>query len=270
VTAPGSGPRAIRVGTSGWHYPHWQGPFYPADLPAGRWLGHYAEALATVEVNGSFYHLPEAATFTAWREQTPQGFLFALKAPRSITHMHKLRNCAQPLAPFLARARLLGPKLGPLLFQLPPRWHANPRRLAEFLAELPAGLRYAFELRDPSWHTDAVYGVLRERNAAFCIFDLAGFTAPLTVTADFVYLRLHGPSEHPYQGSYGEPQLRDWAARARQWAGRGAKDVYLYFDNDQAGYAVRNALSIRKYLSEELLRPEGERPREAGRSPEGV
>jgi uncharacterized protein YecE (DUF72 family) len=247
-----TGSRAIRVGTSGWHYAHWQGPYYPADLPASGWLGHYARDFLSVEVNGTFYGLPEPATFLDWREGTPEGFLFALKAPRAITHLHKLRNCGAPLDLFLARARLLGPKLGPLLFQLPPRWHANPVRLASFLDQLPSGLRYAFELRDPSWHDPAVYRVLQERNAAFCVYDLAGFTTPHVVTADFVYVRLHGPRPEAYSGSYGEPQLRDWAARARQWAGRGGKDVYLFFDNDQAGYAVRNATSIRKYLEEDI------------------
>lgn len=242
----------IRVGTSGWHYPHWQGPYYPADLPAPAWLGHYARDFRTVEVNASFYRLPEPATFTAWRDSVPEHFLFALKAPRAITHMRKLRNCAEPLGAFLARSRLLGPKLGPLLFQLPPHWHVNPQRLDEFLAQLPAGLRYAFELRDPTWHTEEVYAVLRARDAAFCVYDLAGFTAPLVTTADFVYLRLHGPGASPYAGSYGETQLRDWAAKARRWAGRGRKDVYLFFDNDQAGYAVRNAQSIQKYLDEDI------------------
>ena len=255
MTSPGGEPRPVRIGTSGWHYPHWQGPFYPSGLAADQWLSHYASHLGAVEVNGTFYHIPQATAFTAWREQTPEDFLFALKAPRTITHMRKLRACAEPLAPFLARARLLGPKLGPLLFQLPPRWHANPRRLAEFLAGLPVGPRYAFEFRDPSWHCEAVYEVLSARNAAFCIYNLAGFTSPLATPADFVYLRLHGPGAEPYQGSYGEHQIRDWAARARQWSGRGHKDVYIFFDNDQAGYAVRNALSMRKYLTEELVRP---------------
>ncbi|MCU0935756.1 MAG: DUF72 domain-containing protein [Gammaproteobacteria bacterium] len=252
MTIHASAESTIRVGTSGWHYPHWQGPYYPADLAPDGWLTHYARDFRTVEVNGTFYGLPEPATFNAWREATPEGFTFALKVPRAVTHLHKLRNCEQPLGEFLARARLLGPKLGPILFQLPPRWHANPRRLAELLAGLPAGLRFAFELRDPSWHNEEVYGVLRSRNAAFCVYDLAGFTAPLVTTADFAYVRLHGPGDLPYAGSYSEPQLRDWAAKARQWAGRGGKDVYLYFDNDQSGYAVRNATGIQKYLDEDI------------------
>jgi uncharacterized protein YecE (DUF72 family) len=242
----------ILVGTSGWHYPHWQGPFYPPDLPPAQWLARYAQTFRTVEVNATFYRLPEPATFTAWREATPDRFLFALKAPRGITHTRKLANCAEPLGAFLARARLLGPKLGPLLFQLPPHWHANPRRLEDFLTQLPAGVRCAFEFRDPTWHTESVYEVLRARGVAFCVYDLAGFTAPLAVTANFAYLRLHGPGASPYAGSYSETQLRDWAAKARQWAGRGGKDVYLFFDNDQSGYAVRNAGSIQKYVDEDI------------------
>lgn len=242
----------VRVGTSGWSFRHWQGPYYPADLPADEWLPHYARDFHAVEVNSTFYGLPEEATFAAWRARTPEDFLFALKAPRTVTHLHKLRNCTEPLTAILARARLLGPKLGPVLFQLPPRWHANPSRLAEVLALLPAGLRSAFEFRDPSWHQEEVYAVLRAHNAAFCVFDAGGVTTPLVTTADFVYVRLHGPGASPYAGSYGEAQLRDWAAKARQWAGRGQKDVFLFFDNDQAGYAVRNAAGMRKYLEEDL------------------
>jgi uncharacterized protein YecE (DUF72 family) len=247
----------VWVGTSGWHYPHWQGPYYPAGLSPQHWLAHYSRDFRTVEVNSSFYRLPEATTFGAWRAATPEGFLFAVKAPRTITHLHKLRNPAEPLVAFLSHARTLGPKLGPILFQMPPRWHANPRRLAEFLEQLPQGPRYAFELRDPTWHTDLVYQALAAHNAAFCIYDLGGFTTPLVTTADFVYLRLHGPRAEAYAGSYSEVQLRDWAAKARQWAGRGGKDVYLFFDNDQAGYAVRNALGIQKYLDEDLGREAG-------------
>ncbi len=248
-----SGTSAVRVlvGTSGWHYAHWKSRFYPPQAPAADWLEVYARRFSAVEVNNSFYHLPESATIDGWRTATPPGFVFAVKAPRSITHLRKLRNCEAALTTFLTRLERFGRKLGPILFQLPPHWHANPRRLEDFLALLPENQRCAFELRDPDWHRDEVYAVLRARGAAFCIYDLKGFTAPLVTTADFVYLRLHGPTAAPYAGSYNETSLRDWAAKAKRWSQREGRDVYIFFDNDEAAHAVRDAQSIGKYLTED-------------------
>jgi uncharacterized protein YecE (DUF72 family) len=233
------------IGTSGWHYPHWRGVFYPARLPAEQWLAHYALHFDTVEINRSFYRLPGAEAVAAWRGAVPAGFRFAVKASRYITHMKKLKDPRDSLAAFRRVARGLGRRLGPVLFQLPPNWRVDPGRLAGFLAALPRSWRCAFELRDPSWHCPEVYALLRRHPAAFCIYDLGGFTAPPEMTADFAYLRLHGAGE-PYAGRYGTRRLRDWAAAIRGWGRAG--DVYVYFDNDEAGYAVADALELRRLL----------------------
>jgi uncharacterized protein YecE (DUF72 family) len=237
---------AYYVGTSGWHYPRWQGLFYPRDLAPAAWLGYYAQHFATVEINASFYRLPSSATARVWKNATPAGFTFAIKASRYITHMKKLRAPRASLRAFLAVTRALGNKCGPLLFQLPPRWRCNPERLAAFLKALPANRECAFELRDPSWHSPEVYALLRRYNAAFCIYELGGFESPQVITADFAYIRLHGPAAYAYGGSYSASALETWANRIRSW--KKLRRVYVYFDNDEAGYAARNALMLRTLL----------------------
>jgi uncharacterized protein YecE (DUF72 family) len=235
----------LYVGTSGWAYPHWRGVFYPATLPEPDWLGYYANHFSTVEVNRSFYRLPEQAVFAAWRHQTPVGFVFSVKASRYITHMKKLRQPQASLPPLLAAVSGLEEKCGPLLFQLPPRWRPDVARLHAFLAALPEGVRVAFELRDPAWHSAAVLDLLARHQAAFCVYDLAGFTSPRAVTADFVYLRLHGPGA-AYCGRYGHSALSGWA----DWLTRQTVTAaYVYFDNDQAAYAVQNALELKAMLT---------------------
>ncbi len=238
----------ITVGTSGWHYPHWKGRLYPRGLPMSEWLDFYARRFPAVEVNSSFYRLPEPPTVEAWQASVPDEFIFAVKAPRVITHLKKLRNCADSVDRFMESLQGFYHHLGPVLFQLPPRWHSNPQRLSEFLELLPPGNRYAFELRDPTWHTDEVYDLLGDHNAAFCIYDLESFTSPLTTTADFVYVRLHGPAEQAYSGNYPDPTLRTWTGRAKRWSRREGRDVYVFFDNDQRGYAVRNALRMQSQM----------------------
>ncbi len=238
------GKPSIRVGTSGWHYAHWRGPFYPESFPSDEMLAFYCQRLDTVEINNSFYQLPDKKTFRQWRRQTPPGFLFSVKASRYITHMKKLKDPRQPLRKFLSHARELGPKLGPILFQLPPRWGRDAARLREFLQALPAKHRYAFEFRDPSWFHRETYALLERHNAAFCVFDLAGLTSPKQLTADFAYLRLHGPSEFPYQGRYTRRQLAGWLKTLQRWQREGARTAYVYFDNDQNGYAALNALEL--------------------------
>lgn len=238
----------VYVGTSGWHYEAWKGPFYPPGLRTEEMLGFYCRRFRTVEINNSFYRLPSAETFRQWRETVPGDFLFAVKGSRFITHMKKLKDPREPLELFLGRARELGEKLGPVLFQLPPRWRVNAARLADFLEALPSGYRYAFEFRDESWFTDEVYAVLREHGAAFCIYDLDRRLSPLAVTCGFVYVRLHGPNG-PYQGSYDDEALSAWARRIRAWLAEG-KDVYCYFDNDQYGYAALNALSLKSLVED--------------------
>jgi uncharacterized protein YecE (DUF72 family) len=235
------------VGTSGWSYDHWSGPFYPPDLPASERLAHYAGRLDTVEINNSFYHLPEEAVLREWRETVPQDFLFAAKGSRYVTHMRKLKDPDRGLPNFLERMAALGERLGPLLFQLPPRWRYNGERLEAFLDALGGGHRCAFEFRDPSWHNDEAMDALARHGAAFCIYHLAGFLSPRTVTTDFVYVRLHGPGE-AYQGSYDEETLAGWAQAFAGWAQEG-RDVYCYLDNDQEGYAAANALKLRELLA---------------------
>lgn len=237
----------IYIGTSGWNYPHWRGPFYPEALTADQWLQYYSSQLQCVEINNSFYRLPETLTFRQWAGQTPQEFCFAVKASRFITHLKKLKACKGALKTFLAHSKGLGKKLGPVLFQLPPRWHANPQRLAEFLAWLPKDWRYTFEFRDPDWHNNEIYHLLSERNIAFCIYELGGFQSPMIVTADFIYVRLHGPKE-AYCGSYRKQTLARWAARLKDWQ-RDNKDVYIFFDNDEAGYAADNALKLNELIT---------------------
>lgn len=236
------------IGTSGWHYPHWQGPFYPQDLAPSAWLDYYARYFATVEINNSFYRLPSRAAVRAWKVATPAGFTFAIKASRYITHMKKLRAPQASLRAFLAATQSLGNQCGPLLFQLPPRWHCRPERLAAFLKALPKNRECAFELRDPSWHNPQVYALLRRHNAAFCIYELAGFESPQVITADFVYIRLHGPAAYAYGGCYAESALQQWAERIRSW--KKLRRAYVYFDNDEGAYAVRNALVLRALLGD--------------------
>lgn len=237
---------AIRyVGTSGWHYPHWQGVFYPPGLPPAAWLEYYARHFSTVEINSSFYRLPGPEAVRTWCDATPADFLFSVKASRFITHMKKLKDAPAALERLLPVLARLGTKCGPVLFQLPPRWGCNAARLAEFLQALPADLPCAFELRDPSWHRPEVYDLLARRNAAFCVYDIGGYRSPPMLTADFAYLRLHGPGA-PYCGRYGTGALREWADLIGSWSGLRA--VYAYFDNDQAGYAVADARELRTLL----------------------
>jgi len=239
-------PCEIRVGASGWHYKHWRGPFYEPTLPPARMLEFYIRHFDTVEINNSFYRLPSEDALKAWRDSTPPNFVFAVKASRFITHNKKLSDPQSALEKFFPRVEILRPKLGPILFQLPPQWKVNSERLEAFLNVLPKRHLYAFELRNPTWHTGAIYEILRAHNAAFCIYDLAGFQSPLEITADFTYARLHGPLG-PYQGSYSEAALRTWAERIRKWL-RKLKRIYVYFDNDQEAFAVRNALELKRLL----------------------
>ncbi len=239
---------AIHIGTSGWHYRHWFGRFYDEKLPSARMLQFYARHFDTVELNNSFYKLPTEAAFACWRDSTPPDFCFAVKASRFITHNKKLKDPGNALEKFLPRAEALKKKLGPILFQLPPRWRVNADRLEEFLSVLPCRRRYAFEFREPSWHASRIFEILRRHNAALCVYHLAGFQSPLEPTADFVYVRLHGPDGR-YQGSYSDAQLNEWAERIGEWA-RKLRSIYVYFDNDQAAYAAQNALELKKLVGQ--------------------
>jgi uncharacterized protein YecE (DUF72 family) len=235
-----------RIGTSGWHYKHWIGNFYPPDLMSSDFLAFYCRHFNSAEINNSFYRLPSEKTLADWRDSTPPGFLFAIKASRYLTHMKKLKDPKEPLAVFLEHADMLGEKLGPILFQLPPKWHCNLERLTSFLDLLPNRYRCAFEFRDSSWFNEKVYQALRAKNAALCLYHLQGFMSPKEITADFVYVRLHGPGG-AYQGSYETIDLNGWAGALSTWRRQG-RDIFCYFDNDEKGYAAANAGRLKTML----------------------
>lgn len=240
-------PAEIRIGTSGYHYKHWLGRYYPADMKPANMLAHYQRDFDTVELNNTFYQLPNESTFDAWRKNTPHDFLYAVKGSRFITHMIKLKDPMRGLTNFMPRAERLRGKLGPVLWQLPPGWKVNVERLEEFLSLLPPEHRYTFELRNETWMTDEVYAVLRKYNAAFCIYELAGYMSPMEITADWTYIRLHGPTHFKYQGSYSDEQLAMWADQIREWSKK-MKAIYVYFDNDDSAYAVYNAMTLKRML----------------------
>ncbi|HUR64725.1 MAG TPA: DUF72 domain-containing protein [Chitinophagaceae bacterium] len=237
-------PGKIYIGTSGWHYKHWIGTYYPAGTKEKDQLSLYSKDFDTVEINNSFYHLPAIKTFKNWSLVTGSHFQFAVKGSRYITHMKKLKVLKAEIDRFLKRIDKLGPKAGPVLFQLPPHWKVNEERLSQFLSRLSRRYHYVFEFRNNTWYDEKVYDLLRRNNCAFCIYELAGHLSPLVVTANFVYVRLHGPGDK-YQGSYTITQLKKWAGHCKGWLKEG-KDVYVYFDNDQAGYAAFNALKLRE------------------------
>lgn len=237
----------IRIGTSGYHYKHWLGRYYPAGTKPSQMLAHYIRDFDTVELNNTFYRLPEESAFDGWRDATPRDFLFAVKGSRFISHMIKLKDAQRGLTNFLPRAERLGRKLGPILWQLPPKWNVNLERLEEFLSILPRKHRYTFELRNETWINDEVLEVLRKYDAAFCIYELAGYQSPLELTTNWTYVRLHGPTSFKYQGSYSDEQLAEWAARIRKWS-RKLDAIYVYFDNDDSAHAVRNALTLKEMV----------------------
>lgn len=236
----------VHIGTSGWHYKHWIGPFYPPGMRPPHMLRWYAERFDTVEINNSFYRLPAETAFEIWCRETTRDFCFAVKASRYITHNRKLMDPESAKEKFISLVEKLGKRLGPILFQLPPSWKVNAERLDQFLAALPRTHRYAFEFRNPTWNVAPVYEALRRHNVAYCIYELAGFQSPMEITANFTYVRLHGPG-NKYQGNYSGQVLRNWAKRIEVW-GRELEHVFVYFDNDQAGFAPKNALELKQLI----------------------
>jgi uncharacterized protein YecE (DUF72 family) len=233
----------LRVGTSGFQYRHWRGDFYPPDLPTRHWFRHYSARFDTVEINNTFYNLPEPESFDAWREVAPPGFRFSLKYSRYATHLKHLKDPEKPLERFLERAERLHSWLGPLLVQLPPHWGADPERLDSFLRAVPRRRRIAVEVRDPDWLREEVYEVLRRHRAALVIHDLID-NHPVELTAGWTYLRFHG---RRYGGSYSPQALSGQAGRIRRWLDDG-RDVYVYFNNDRGGHAPRNAADLRRFV----------------------
>lgn len=234
------------IGTSGWSYGHWIGPFYPEDISADEMLPFYAENFVSVEINSTFYKLPDKEVVKSWRNQTPENFLFAVKANRYITHMKNLKDAEKPVERLIQTVVLLGDKLGPILFQFPTRWHVNLDRLKKFMRVLPEGYRYVFEMRHPSWYQKEVINVLRRANAALCIQDISGETSPLKDTADFMYIRFHGP-EGKYQGRYQKNVIEKWGKQIKDW-NKKDKTVYAYFNNDYQAHAIYNAKELKTLL----------------------
>jgi uncharacterized protein YecE (DUF72 family) len=234
------------IGTSGWHYDDWRGRFYPEKLPRNRWLEFYAQHFPTVELNNSFYRLPSENAFTGWYNSSPPDFRYAVKVSRFITHIKRLKDCNEAVANFMSRAGILKEKLGPLLYQLPPSMHRNDERLESFLNILPRGLKHVIEFRHESWLVDEVFDILRRYNTGLCVFDMPELTSPLLATADFAYIRFHG-SGSLYSSCYTDEELADWAKRIADLA-KGLDSVYIYFNNDVQGFAIRNAATIRRFL----------------------
>ncbi len=239
---------AVYVGTSGWSYDHWQGVLYPPGTPVRRRLDYYLQRYQTVEVNATYYRWPRDATFANWAQRLPEQFLMSVKAPRGLTHFARLRSPEAWLERISRALGLLGPKLGVLLVQLPPRFPYDYARLEFFLRLVPAWLKVAVEFRDPSWHREEVFQLLERFRAAYCVMSGAQLPCILRATAPFVYVRLHGPdAHHLYGGSYSEDDLRWWADRIHEWQ-RMDRDVFAYFNNDWAGTAVRNADTLKSLL----------------------
>ena len=249
----------IRIGTSGYSYPEWRGSFYPEKFPTGKMLPYYAERFSTVEINNTFYRMPNAKTIAGWDAETPAHFSFTLKAPQRITHFARLRDIDDSLRYFLDTAGPLGPKLGTVLFQLPPNFKKDLARLDGLLTRLPAGLRCALEFRHESWLAEDVYERLRTANAALCLADTEEETTPLQATADWGYLRLRD------QG-YTAADLEEWA-RTITRLGVGWRDVFVYFKHEEAGTGPEFARQLNAILNPSPSHPSPSRPSSPHPSP---
>jgi uncharacterized protein YecE (DUF72 family) len=244
------------VGTSGWNYKHWsEGVFYPSGLKTSEWLNHYAQYFDSVEINNSFYRLPEKWVFKKWYETPPAKFIFAVKASRFITHMKKLADPQEHLPLFLENASALKEKLGVVLFQLPPYWKFNRDRLEglfDFLSrqQILPGLHAALEIRHKSWQSNTCFDILIKYNISLALTDWPGLPIEGPLTAEFVFMRRHGPGSL-YASNYSDAHLKRDAQRIRTWLAQG-KDVYIYFNNDAFGYAVKNAQTLKDYLAKEI------------------
>ncbi|OMC52282.1 sensor histidine kinase [Mycobacterium sp. IS-2888] len=239
----------VRIGTSGWSYQHWNDVLYRPGLPAGKRLARYVEVFDTVELNASFYRWPKDSTFAGWRDQLPAGFTMSVKAHRGLTHYRRLASPEPWIERFERCWQLLGDRRGVLLVQLHPEQQRDDARLDSFLRQVPASIRVAVELRNPSWNDPAVYEVLERRRAAYVVMSGAGLACVPRATTDLVYIRLHGPDRDSiYAGCYSADDLRRWADRIVGWD-RDGRDVWVYFNNDLGGHAVRNALTLQELLA---------------------
>ena len=240
--------KKILIGTSGFYYEHWRGIFYPEDLPKRRFFEYYMGRFDTVELNSTFYHLPRLKTTEHWAEASPPDFRFSLKAYRGITHYRKLKDVRDELYRYIHLIKPLKPKIATILFQLPPSLHRDDALLEDFLALLPRGYRYTVEFRHESWMEPPVYDLLRSANVALCLNDFGKRPMEPVVTADFAYLRFHGPTGR-YGGSYDDETLAQWARWLKEET-EGLRSVCVYFNNDVGGYAVQNALRLREMVDE--------------------
>ena len=239
---------AVHIGTSGWSYGHWTGVLYPEGLPPRERLAHYVPHFRTAELNSSYYRWPRDAAFAGWRRRLPPGFTLSVKAPGLLTHVQRLYAPERWLARIGRALAGLGERRGVLLVQLSPHLAVDEARLAYFLAHVPPGLAGAVEMRHASWHRESVFALLERHGAAYCVMSGAGLPCVLRATARVVYVRLHGPDPHHlYAGSYSAADLRWWAARVGEWAGSG-HEVFVYFNNDGEGHAVRNAAALRQLV----------------------
>jgi uncharacterized protein YecE (DUF72 family) len=240
----------VLIGTSGWSYPSWRGPFFPKTVTASNHLEFYARQFVTTELNGVFYKTPSLEAVGSWRKRTPKDFVFAWKASRFITHWKRLGPSSRSsLALLETRLRALEPRVGPILFQLPPRFVADKDRLNRFIRLLKSGRRYAFEFRHSSWFEPPILDLLHDHNVALCLSDHRDAPTPWEVTASFIYLRGHGPGG-AYKGHYSEQSLRTWAKSIKEWKRR-RRDVYVYFDNDQKAAAPADARRLMKMINVE-------------------
>ena len=238
-------PAQVRIGCSGWSYPHWRSRFYPEKLPAREHFAFYAQHFDTVELNNSFYRQPPPERFTTWRQQAPPGFLFAVKGSRYVSHIKRLAVEQKSIDLVVDSARALGDKLGPILFQLQANFHLDLRRLERFLGMLPDDLRFSLEFRHESWLVPAVFDVLRSQRVALCIPDHPKMPKSFEITGDFTYVRMHLP---PRGLGYGKAALEPWAERVDQWNRRG-HDVFVYFNNDMEGHAINDAASLKALVA---------------------
>jgi len=240
---------SIHIGTSGWNYKHWKNTWYPKEVKPSNFLEYYIKHFQTVEVNNTFYNLPAKRVIKTWKKKVSKDFIFSVKASRYITHMKKLKEPKESLKRFFSRINILKNNLGPILFQLPPHWHKNIERLNNFINLLPKGKQIAIEFRDQSWWDDDVYNLLKKNNIAFCLYQLAGTKSPRKITADFAYIRLHGPSDKPYQDHYHGNSLRAWVDYFKKiQKKKGVKEIYCYFDNDKEAQAPKDAQRLMNLL----------------------
>lgn len=240
---------SIHIGTSGWSYSHWEGVLYPYETAPWERLGYYVQQYQTVELNSSFYRWPTNAAFKGWRRRLPSGFLLSVKAPRYLTHAKCLYAPERWIERITGCWHELAAKRAVLLVQLSPKFAFDYERLRYFLQQVPSWIQLTLEFRHPSWHQESVFNLLEQHGAAYCIMSGANLPCMLRATAPFVYVRMHGPDrQHLYAGSYTNADLCWWASRIKEWEGQG-KDVYVYFNNDGGGNAVRNATSLRSFLS---------------------